>query len=117
VPRTFRLPSVVIAVLLAAGVGFLLRGEMPWGNVPLSVEEGVVVLHDKASGFMSFDGDDGTQFAFHVESIVWSADGQEGEGLPAPCLREGKKVLAQVGYRWVELPGGGARPFPLWLAC
>lgn len=110
------MPFVIVAVLVAAVAGLLMGSRLPWGSVPLTVEEGVVVLQDDASGLVSFDGSDGTQFGFDAESVAWSAGGQEGQGTP-PCLREGKKVAAEVGYRWVRLPEGGARPFPLWLAC
>ena len=110
------MPVVIVAVLAAAVVGLVVGSRLPWGSVQLSVEEGVVVLQDEASGFASFQGRDGTQLGFDVESVAWSAGGQEGQGDP-PCLREGKKVAAEVGYRWVRLPDGGARPFPLWLAC
>lgn len=111
------MPFVILAVVVALIVGLFVGSQLPWGRVPLTVAEVVIVLHDDATGFVSFDGQDGTQLSFRVQSVAWTEGGQEGEGSAPPCLQEGKKVAAEVGYRWVRLPDGGARPFPLWLAC
>lgn len=109
--------GLVVVVLVATVAGFWLGGRLPWGKATLTVESGTAVLHDPRSGFASFDGDDGFQIGFDVESIVWSTGSRQGEGGIPPCLREGRAEHAQAGYRWVRLPDGGARPFVLWLRC
>ncbi len=115
--RTVRLPLVLVVLVAAVSLGLLLGTRLAWGKVPLTVEPGVAVLHDRVEGFTSFDGEDGTQFAFHADSVVWAADGRKGAGEVPPCLRQGKEVLVDVGYRWMRLPDGGARPFVLWVRC
>lgn len=117
--RTVRVPLIglVAVVLVSTGAGLWLGGRLPWGKATLTVESGTALLHDRREGFASFDGGDGFQIGFDVESIVWSTGSTQGEGGPVPCLREGHQVAAQAGYRWVRLPDGGARPFLLWLRC
>ncbi|WP_374455450.1 hypothetical protein [Nocardioides sp.] len=112
-----RMPLIIVVAVVSAVVGLFLGSRLPWGSVPLTVEEGVVVLHDDASGFTSFEGEDGTQIGFDVRSVVWSHGGQEGERSTPSCLSEGEGVPAEVGYRWVRVPDGGSRPFALWVAC
>ena len=117
--RTVQVPLVglVMVVLVGAVAGSWFGGRPSWGTATLTLESGTAVLHDPQSGFASFDGEDGFQIGFDVESIVWSTGGRRGEGGIPPCLRKGRSVPAQAGYQWVRFPDGGSRPFLLWLRC
>lgn len=115
---TTRVPLVVAALAVAAAAvgGTVIGTNLPWGDAPLTVEHGTVLLQEPANGLASFEGEDGTVLGLDADALVWSAESEHGEGTP-PCLREGREVPVELGYRWVSLPDGGSSLTPVWLGC
>ncbi|WP_160009403.1 hypothetical protein [Nocardioides sp. AX2bis] len=110
------LVAAALAVVVAAVGGAVVGTTLPWGDVPLTVESGTVLLQEPANGLASFEGDDGTVLGLDADALVWSAGSEHGEGTP-PCLREGREVAVELGYRWVRLPDGGSSLTPVWMGC
>lgn len=110
------LGAALLAVVASAVGGTVVGTNLPWGDVPLTVERGTALLQEPSNGLTSFEGDDGTVIGLDADALVWSADSEHGEGRP-PCLREGREVAVELGYRWVGLPDGGSSLTPVWVGC
>src|SRR5262245_52695132 len=110
--------AVLLAVAVAAVVGFLVGNESPRGAKHLTVKSGRAMLHNTDNWLTSFDtGDPDDQLAFTANAVASdSPRGFQDHGVP-PCLRVGRSVPVRVGYTWIDFPSGVRMPVVQWLEC